>query len=1079
MKKSNLRAAAALQALALMGAGVATAFIAVAPAAAQDYTSGSITGTVTDESGNAVSGATVTLLSKSQGFTQTTTSSGNGSFRFGSLTTGDYDVTVKSGTSAPFRAENVKVLAGQTADLNIGLTSATAGGGEIVVMGSKIQAFTGTTTGLNVNVEELTKTIPVGRNLTSVILLAPGTSRGDSAFGNLASVGGSSVAENAYYVNGLNTTNFDNYLGSALVPFTMYKSVEVKSGGYPAEFGRATGGIVNATTKTGTNDFKAAFHIDWAPNFLRSHGPDLLNCSNITTRTPFPNTKSGFVNVVTGQSCSNLTNRHFDTATSLSAQAEVGLPIIRDRLFAYGLLEMRRNESMTINVPGGSAARSRGSDPFWGVKLDAYPIDDQHFELTVFDTRNQTIRDDLAYSELPGGQPVIGAPLVTTAFNGGGLNYVAKYTGRFTDWLTVSGAYGRVRDRFDNLGQSQTANLPRSLNLSGGTLFGVASGGNYNAQRISNRTSPYNTERKFYRGDVDIYASLFGDHHFRAGLDVESNVLAESSVRNGGAYLNSIGLISPAALAASGANGGFRFEFQPADANGNIVTLSYFNTGGSFNAKNDAIYFQDEWKPTDRLTLNLGARRDNFRVDRADGQPYAQLKDNWAPRIGITYDLWSDKRGKLKAFYGQYYLPFASNTAFRNAGSEYFFSEQFYVTGVNSNGIPTFSPLGQVTNRSDFTTACPFKLTTLVTETGNNCSVTGDGTVAPTDAGIAANLKATKEQEWLFGYDHKLGRWNVGVDFTRRKLLITAEDFAIDKAVNAYCAANGIVGCSTVFTGYHQYVIGNPGNDVTVRLDGGSACDPSAPGFIDQRLCDVVSLKGSDMGFPKAKRKYTAVDFHFDRPYDGVWSLGGSYTWSKSIGNTEGYVQSDYGQSDAGITVDFDSIGFTEGAYGLLPNDRRHRFKLYGAYTFLDAFTVGSNFSLQSPRHLGCFGYHPTDPDARTYGAFAHYCNGVLVPRGTGKKTDWIAQLDMKFAYRMKVATGQTMTLRADVFNLFNSSSVEKYNETGDLSYVNATTGVGGTNTGGVAYYVPNPNYGKVGGYQTPRSMRLGLDIEF
>src|SRR5690606_20931573 len=164
----------------------------------------------------------------------------------------------------------------QTAALDIGLTST---GSVIVVTGTAIQApFTGTTSGVALDLEDLVKKVPVGRDLTSVVLLAPGTTKGDTAFGNLASIGGSSVAENAYYLNGLNTTNFDNYLGSVEVPFDFYKSVEVKSGGYPAEFGRATGGIVNAVSKSGGNEFKAAVHLNYAPDWLRSDSKDLLNC---------------------------------------------------------------------------------------------------------------------------------------------------------------------------------------------------------------------------------------------------------------------------------------------------------------------------------------------------------------------------------------------------------------------------------------------------------------------------------------------------------------------------------------------------------------------------------------------------------------------------------------------------------------------------------------------------------------------------------------------------------------------------------------------------------------------------------
>ena len=1037
MKKSTLRATAALQALALLGAGAGAAFIA-APAAAQDYTSGVITGTVTDDSGNPVSGATVTLTSKAQGFTRTSTSSGNGQFRFTGLPSGDYNVSVESANSAGFQATDVRVLAGQTADLNVQL--AAAGGEDIVVTGAQIVAFEGNTTGLNVDVEELKKTVPIGRNLTSVILLAPGTTGGDSAFGNLASVGGSSVAENAYYVNGLNTTNFDNYLGSAQVPFDMYKSVEVKSGGYPAEFGRATGGIVNAVTKSGSNDFMAAVHLNWTPNFLRGHSPDTLNCQNIRD-------SSGVVQDVR---CIELTNRHFDYSKGYSAVVEAGGPIFRDRLFVYGLAEFRKTDTRTVNATAGTAFRSVNDDPFWGFKVDAYPLDDHHLEFTMFSTRNTTTRFDQVYSEDAGGTPSFGIANSVTDFNAGGTNYVGKYTGRFTDWLTLSAAYGRMRDRFDNIGVAGSAGQALSQNGAGQTINGVPNGGFFNGQRVASTQSPYLPERRFFRADADVYVNLLGDHHFRGGFDVEKNTLSEASVRNGNPVLCSTGRLTAAACNAGLGGAGAAFILRaPVTTGANIqplaIEVNYFNSYGAFKAKNTAYYLQDEWKATDRLTISAGVRRDDFSVQKGDGTPLVNLDKNYAPRIGVTYDLWNDKRGTVKAFYGQYYLPFASNTAFRMTGNELFFRERFAFTGAfDANGIPILG--AQITNRPDYQSTCPFALTP--SSSGFNCSVTGDGSVADSTALIAHNLKATKEQEWMVGYDHKFGRWNVGVNFTRRKLLTTAEDVAIDAAVLAYCEAEGITGCSSTWTGFHQYVVVNPGEDIIVNLDG-----------LDGR---EVTLTAEQLGYPKAKRTYSALEFTFDRPYDGVWTVGGSYTWSKSKGNSEGFVQSDFGQDDAGITQDFDQPGFTEYAYGYLPNDRRHRFKLWGSYTFDDKLTIGSNISVDSPRSLSCFGFHPTDVFAQVYGAASHYCGGEPAPRGEGEKSDWVANVDLKAAYKVTIPTGQALTFRADVFNVFNSSAVQERYELGDLDL----------NT-------PDPNYGQPRVYQSPRSVRLGLDIEF
>lgn len=1053
MRKSILRASAALQAVALLGAG-ATAFVAAAPAAAQDYTSGALSGSVTAANGAPVAGANVTVRSIQQGTVKSTTTNGQGLFSFSSLAPGDYDVTVTSAGSGTFTATAVSVTPGQTASIPVQLAAASsaAGGGAIVVSGRRLQAFAGTTTGLNVDVADFIKTKPLGRDLTSVVLLAPGTTVGDAAFGNLPSIGGSSVAENAYYLNGLNLTNFDNYLGSATVPFYFYKTVETKNGGYPAEFGRATGGIVNAVSKAGTNDWMGAVHIDWAPNFLRSAAKDTLT-AGATPGTFVPNSR-----------------HQDDRIDTLTAAVELGGPIIRDRLFVYGLAQFQRSvQTINNNPDAGTARRYRNDDPFWGVKVDALPIDSQHLELTIFDTRNTNQRTDLPYSVID-GVGTYGSANSITDFPGGGLNYVGKYTGRMTDWLTLSAAYGRVRDRFDQVPVAGAGNLPYFINASGGPVFGVPYLGFYNAQRIGSTASPYNTERKFLRADADILVNFIGSHHFRLGFDQERNTLNEVTVRNGGAYEFANGAISPDAFNAQLGGAGIEYLVRAPDAVGPIVELNYFNTGGSFKARNRAYYIEDEWKPTDRLTLNFGLRRDDFDINKPSGNPLAILEKNYAPRVGFEYKMLPDKSGRLFGSYGWYYLPIASNTAFRQGAPSLYFRQRYHLAGVDAaTGLPILGSL--VTDQGSYQTACPLAL--IPGGALTNCNVTGDGADINTTQAISSTLKATRESEFILGYEQKIHDWRLGLTFTHRNLDRTSEDSAIDAAVNAYCAKNGIVPhrvstgaattCEAIFTGFHQYVINNPGSDITVNL--------LANGYdINNK---TVTLSAADLGYGKAKRTYDALTFTFDRRNNGLFGFGGSYTYSKSKGNIEGGVQSDFSQTDTGITQDFDQPGFVDYSYGYLPNDRRHQLKLYGDLNVGRNLVLGLNAQIYSPRPLSCFGFHPTDLFADGYGAASHYCNGQPSPRGTAQHTDTFTNVNFAARYNFHFGNNELITFRADVFNVLNSKAVVKRYEFGDLDVVTDDT------TGLPVSYIPDPNYGLATQYQAPRFVRLGLDVAF
>ncbi|WP_114520591.1 TonB-dependent receptor [Altererythrobacter sp. ZODW24] len=1047
-RKHMLGAGSALRVLAMVGAGVAASTVAITPAAAQDYTSGAITGTVTDDTGAAVSGATVTVVSQSQGFTRTSTTSSNGNFRFGSLPTGDYDIEVSNGGTVGYRAEAVPVLAGQSNSINIELAS--TGGDVITVIGTQIaNDFEGTTQGLNVDLEELVKTVPISRDLTSVVLLAPGTTQGDSAFGNLASIGGSSVAENAYYVNGLNLTNFDNYLGSARVPFEMLRSVEAKTGGYPAEFGRATGGVVNSVTKSGSNDWSGAVHLNWEPDFLQSYGEDQF--------------RNGLG--------SNITNRAAETSDSYSAIVELGGPIIKDRLFVYGLVEFREDKFTTVNRANNTVTETVADDPFWGVKVDAYPLDNHHFEFTIFDTERTSNVSEGSYLETANGVQIGQFSPIRDA-NFGGLSYVGKYTGTLTDWLTVSAAYGKMKDRFDTtvLG----SNDPLARNFSGGDVGGVSDGGNYGDQRSATLTSPYATEREFYRADADLYFTALGEHHIRFGFDTEINTLARTTVNTGGDFLLGNGQISQAAYDFGTGGAGYQFIIFPgntAAGPGTVVDLIYFNSGGQFESKNKAFYIQDEWNVTDRLTLNLGLRRDDFAVDKADGSPFLRLDENYAPRLGFEYKLFDDQSARIYGFFGQYFLPVASNTAFRGAGAEVFFRERYTFDGFDANGLPATTG-AQITSAEDsrYGLACPFALSPNGAG-GNTCRVTGDGTVPGSSQFFASDLKATKQSEYIIGYEQDLGDWTVGLSYIRRVLDRTAEDASIDFAAGNYCVAEGFsrADCDDIWNGFHQYVTFNVGSGMTVDLLGGGS--PGNPAdALDGR---TVTFSAEDLGLPEVTRTYDAVEFTFDRKWDGNWSLGGSYTWSESKGNTEGYVQSDFGQDDAGITQDFDVIGFTDFANGLLPNHRRHRMKLFGAVALGDKITIGGNASLASPRPLSCFGFHPTDITGNLYGAASRYCGLQPFQRGTGFRTDWESRFDLSGRYNIETETGQTITFRADVFNIFNSQAITQRIETGDLD-------IAGQNAAGEPTAVTaDPDYGLASGFQAARSVRLGIDISF
>ncbi|HQR90964.1 MAG TPA: carboxypeptidase-like regulatory domain-containing protein, partial [Caulobacter sp.] len=136
-------------------------------ASAQDYTSGSLSGTVLDANGAPVSGAAVTVKSNAQGFTRSFTTDGSGQFRSSALPAGSYSVSISKEGFQPTSDGALNVRAGGEAGYNFTLASADAAVSEVVVTATANPQldFSQTTTGLSIDVEDLQKQVPVGRNV--------------------------------------------------------------------------------------------------------------------------------------------------------------------------------------------------------------------------------------------------------------------------------------------------------------------------------------------------------------------------------------------------------------------------------------------------------------------------------------------------------------------------------------------------------------------------------------------------------------------------------------------------------------------------------------------------------------------------------------------------------------------------------------------------------------------------------------------------------------------------------------------------------------------------------------------------
>lgn len=1004
--------------------GLAVPVLAPGVALAQDYTSGNLAGRVETADGAPVAGAQVTVRS-SQGAVRQATTDAAGRYQINALPVGVYTAEVTAPGHTSLANQRVSVAPGGSS-----FTFTLSGGTveELVVTGARrTQDFARTDVGQVIDVQEVASQIPVGRSIANVALLTPGVSRPDATIAassrrnqSTLVVGGTSAAESVYYINGLNVTDLRNLLGYADLPFDAIQSIDVKTGGYQAEFGRATGGVVNIVTRSGSNEWHGGATVTYSPKTWRAKSPNAFSAGGV------------------GVSGANVYN---DAASLETLDTSVYLsgPILKDRLFFFGLYNARKTEEYlavaSLGTTGenqyrGTQNHTKSDSPRWLAKFDLNITDRQRLEATLFSDESET---DQRFFDFDARRGITGEGLGYVE-KAGGFNQIYKYTGAFTDWFTLSALYGEtVSDQQD---EGDLVDTPRVRDRRTSTTVFLT------PANVAASLQPVGEDvRKTYRVDADFYADFFGRHHVRMGYDREDLKSTDTHLYNGGFAMDVLFRTPPGTT-------------LPPQA---YAQTTFFGSGGEYDASQTAAYVQDSWDITDTLTVQAGLRLDQYNYKNRDGESYIKLDDQIAPRLGFTWDPRGEGRDKLYGSFGRYYLPIATNTSIRAVSGEDFHVEYRAVT-VNpdgslrrdANGVPV---LGDRV-RPDAIFARP---------------------IAPDPREIVnAEIDPMFEEEFILGYEHEfaggpLDGWRGGVRWVHRDLKSTIEDTDIGHggAVDRYCARTHAAGCAPNadgtandrFSGH--YILTNPGKPIRVMLD-------LAGGPGGANLQEVIFTE-EDLRLEKVKRKYDALEFTFERPFDGRWALQGSYVWAKSKGNYEGAVKSDIGQTDTSLTQDFDAYFLSEGGYGYLPNDHRHTFKLYGFVQATERLRVGANFYAQSGRPYSCIGYHPDDPTpGNTPGAWYCVKDGVPTPtpRGSGGRTDWVTNTDLNVSWDVvpqRDGLG-AVTAALDVFNVFNERAVTRVVEQGE------TGGLPGT---------PVTTYGRPRSYQAPRSVRFTLRYSF
>ncbi|MDR0182652.1 TonB-dependent receptor [Lysobacter arvi] len=978
--------------------------------------------------GQASAGDTVVVENPATGFKREIRVGNDGSYRASALPTGSYRVTLQRADGSTATRENVTVNVGTGTSVNFaaaaapGATTLDAVQVTAAAMVNPIDVSSVESTTI-LTAEQIAK-IPVPRDVTSVALLAPGTVKGDAAFGNLASFGGASVAENAYFVNGFNITNSFKGLNFATIPFEAIGEQQIKTGGYGAEFGRALGGVVNLITKRGTNEFHAGGNIFYTASSLRATERDIYSPD--------------------GQLISDNSRDRDPTETIVSAWASGAL--VKDTLFGYALVQYGRESGERSFGNNLSVANdsTTSKNPNWLVKLDWNINDANLLEFTAFSDKEESERDVYAN---PQGVSEREDFLGTVHDETGGDNYVLKYTGYLTDTFTLSALYGMGEYKRNNyavnadgqrLAYDGRVSPDNATGIIGAAGCPVVTDGRPDA--VAGLIPAYTSSCAFLTGSSDTARNLgladARDKREQFRIDAEWQL---------GAHLLRFGYDTDTFKSRDGeaSEGGVAWRYVTRRGE-DMVRRRVFQTGADVEVDSEAFYIEDNWSITDNFIAYVGLRWDSFENKNGAGETYVKQDDQFGPRLGFSWDVNGDSSLKIFGNAGRYALPIAANVAVRGSSPSLYSQEYLYYDGVDPvTGAPV-NPTATGDARDE--------LSYLNNEFG---TAKDPRTIA------SKNLDPQYQDEYILGFQKQLtDNFSGGVRGIYRELKRGIDDHCDYRVFEDWADENGyaIDSYNPAFTYCHIY---NPGSDLDVQID------IDADGTLEN-----VFIPADRLG-PKARRTYTAVELFAEGQLTDRFFLQGSYTWSKNKGNAEGGVKSDIGQDDTGVTQDFDYPELMVGADGYLPNDRRHTLKLFGNYEFSDQWSVGANFLYQSGRPINCFGVYGDDPTG--YGASYFSCdagpvdpdtgsNGTtIVRRGSAGRTPDIWNLDLNVAYRPSFAEGR-LALKMDVFNVFNRQKALAVDEFGEDSTGNPLFGI--------TYLTPTV-------YQAPRAVRFMVQYDW
>ena len=574
-------------------------------------TTGSISGQVRSSDGQPLPGVTVAAASPMLQGIRIAVTSESGDYLFPALPPGTYAVSFElAGFQTLTRSQ--QVASGYSARVD-GLMSLATVNESVTVVAAEAQPLAETAQVATVFKQDLMATLPSNRTIDAVMLMAPSVHatgpRG--AF----SVGGALTYENVYTLNGAVIN--ENLRGSA---YPLYiedalQEVTVATGGVSAEYGRFSGGMISAVTKSGGDIFSGSVRTSFANDYWRSKTPHANDPKRMGT-SPEP-------------------------ATNPMYEATLGGPIAQKRLWFFGATRIRSEETVRSTLMTNQSYTRTNDEKRYEAKLTYTPqpshslqgsyikIDQTQLKFT---SMNVMDLDSLANQQQP-------SDLLSLRYNGivaPNFSVEVQYSSRH---LTLNTG-AATRDR-----------------IKGTLLVDASKGFRYFSPTFCSVCGDENRDNDDFlaKGSYFLSTRAAGAHHFVFGYDRFNDKMLQNAYASGSDYR----IQGTSSILSADGSSVFP-QFMPNTTQIWYTPVNQPSLGS--NLRMHSIFLNDSWRIGDRVTLNLGVRWDKNNAEDGGGAVVAN-EGLLSPRLAVIWDPAGNERWAINASYARYVVPMTSNVA--------------------------------------------------------------------------------------------------------------------------------------------------------------------------------------------------------------------------------------------------------------------------------------------------------------------------------------------------------------------------------------------------------------------------------